>query len=170
MGMYKYAKSNIITGFKTRSETYRGRLIKWHSEPPIVKIERPTNVARARELGYRAKQGVMMVRVRVQGGTKRRIAADGGRKPSKSGKYYTRHKSVKQIAEEKASRKFLNCEALNSYFIGSAGSENYYEVIMLNRHSPSIKSDATYSRVAKQKGRAFRAVTREGRRTRGLAQ
>ncbi len=170
MGMYKYAKSNIITGFKTRSETYRGRLIKWHSEPPIVKIERPTNVARARELGYRAKQGVMMVRVRVQGGTKRRIAADGGRKPSKSGKYYTRHKSVKQIAEEKASRKFLNFEALNSYFIGSAGSENYYEVIMLNRHSPSIKSDATYSRVAKQKGRAFRAVTREGRRTKGLAQ
>ena len=170
MGMYKQVKKNIISGFKTRSETYRGRLIKWHSEAPITKIEKPTNIARARELGYRAKQGVVVARVRVTGGRKHRSKADGGRKPSKSAAYYTRHKSLKVVAEEKASRKFMNCEVLNSYFIGNAGAENYYEVILLDRGNSAITSDRTYGNIISQRGRAFRSTTRAGKKIRGLYQ
>ncbi|MEM3841408.1 MAG: hypothetical protein QXN59_01795 [Candidatus Micrarchaeaceae archaeon] len=168
MGMYKEAKKNVISGFKTRSETYRSRLIKWHAEDPITKIAKPTNIARARELGYRAKQGVIVARVRVVGGKKHRKRADGGRKPSKSASYYTRHKSLKQIAEEKAARKFLNCEVLNSYFIGNAGAENYYEVILLDRANSAISSDRIYGSIISQRGRAFRAATHAGKKARGI--
>ena len=168
MGMYKQVKKNIVSGFKTRSETYRARLIKWHAEAPVVRIEKPTNIARARELGYKAKQGVLVARVRVKGGAKHRQKADGGRKPSKSASYYTRHKSIKLIAEEKASKKFDNCEVLNSYFIGNAGAENYYEVILLDRMSRPITSDKTYTGVISQRGRAFRSTTRAGKKIRGL--
>ena len=70
-------------------------------------------------------RGPCMVRVIVHGGSRKRKHAGGGRKPSKSGRYFHFSQIISRaIAEERASRKFLNCEALNSYFVGSAGSKS----------------------------------------------
>src|SRR5208283_2367646 len=108
---------------------------------------KPTNLARARKLGYKAKQGVVIVRVKVSKGKSKRRQPSGGRKPSKSGRYYTRSKSMQAIAEERATKKFSNTEVLNSYFVGDSGTHSYYEVIMLDTSSPVIRADPFYSKV-----------------------
>jgi len=168
VSMYKHIKQTFQSEYKGRSDEYKSRIIKWNAEPPIIRVSKPTNIARARELGYKAKEGVMMVRVVVKGGTRKRKQAGGGRKPSKSGRYFAFTKSSQSIAEERASRKFTNFEALNSYFVGAAGSRKFYEVIMLDRNHPAIISDPQYSVVASQHGRAFRGMTSSGRRHRGI--
>ncbi|MCX8172581.1 MAG: 50S ribosomal protein L15e, partial [Archaeoglobaceae archaeon] len=44
------------------------RLQKWRREPVIVRVERPTKLHRARALGYKAKKGIIVVRIRVRRG------------------------------------------------------------------------------------------------------
>ena len=166
--MYKQMRETFINEYKERSDAYKARIIQWNTEAPITRIERPTNIARARTLGYRAKQGVILARVVVKGGKKKRKDPAGGRKPHSSGMYFSRRKSVQSIAEERAARKFANCEVLNSYFVGSAGSSKFYEVILLDRASPSIMNDPKYAGVIGQRNRASRGLTSSGRKHRGL--
>lgn len=167
--MYKQMKQTFISGYKTRSDLYKSHIIAWNAESTVTRVAKPTNIARARELGYKAKEGILVARVRVKGGSKKRKQAGGGRKPSKSGRYFNFVKSSQKIAEERASRKFLNCEVLNSYFVGSAGSKSYYEVILVQRDHPVINADPIYSAIAAQRGRAFRGLTSAGKKHRGIA-
>lgn len=169
MSMYKQMKQTFASEYKNRTDLYKSHIVKWSAEPTVIRVDKPTNVARARTLGYKAKEGVLVVRVKVKGGSKKRKQAGGGRKPSKSGRYFNFVKSSQKIAEERASRKFLNCEVLNSYFVGSAGSKSFYEVILLNRDEPTIKSDPIYQNIIKQRGRAFRGLTSAGRKHRGIS-
>ncbi|MCD6370688.1 MAG: 50S ribosomal protein L15e, partial [Thermoplasmata archaeon] len=58
VNMYGYVKN----AWKERKKTYIrdiqwSRMIQWRKEGAIVRVERPTRIDRARELGYRAKQG-----------------------------------------------------------------------------------------------------------------
>jgi large subunit ribosomal protein L15e len=169
MSFYKSVKQNFIAEYKERAPQYKERIIKWNSESPIVRVDKPTNIARARELGYKAKEGVVIVRVRVIGGKKKRPTVSGGRKPSKSGRYFSRRKSVQAIAEERASKKYTNCEVLNSYFVGEAGSNKFYEIILLEKSHPVILSDSQYRGVVMQSHRVVRGLTYAGRLHRGIA-
>lgn len=162
MGYYKEMKKSIREGYKSRSNIYKDRIYQWRTEPTVSKINKPTNIPRARSLGYKAKPGVIMLRVKVVGGKKKRKHFDGGRKPSKSGKFYSRATSTRAIAEGRAARKFINCEVLNSYFVGQAGSETFYEVIMLEKNNSNIIADKNYLPIVSQKGRAFRSTTHVG--------
>ena len=45
--------------------TWKQRLIDWRKEGTVTRIERPTRIDRARRIGYKAKQGFVMVRVKV---------------------------------------------------------------------------------------------------------
>jgi large subunit ribosomal protein L15e len=167
--MYKQMKQTMQAEYKNRSDIYKSRIIKWNTEPPMMRIDKPTNIARARELGYKAKEGVLMVRVMLHGGSRKRKHAAGGRKPSKSGRYFTQSKSFQAIAEERAARKFSNFEVLNSYFVGTAGSRKFYEIILLDKNSSTIMSDQQYKNIIAQNKRAFRGLTSVGRRHRGMA-
>lgn len=167
--MYRSMKSTFIQGYKARSDLYKKRLVEWSSQAPIVKVGKPLNIARARELGYRAKEGVIIARVRIKGGKKKRQKPSGGRKPSKSGRFFSRAKSLQAIAEERAARKFQNCEVLNSYFVGSAGARKFYEVILLDRSSSTIRADPIYRNIIMHRARAFRGLTPAGRKHRGIA-
>ena len=167
--MYREMKKSFESEYKERPEIYRERLTQWRADPPIKRIAKPTNIARARELGYKAKIGVVVARVRVKGGKKKRVTAGGGRKPSKSGRFFSRSKSLQSIAEERASRKFSNCEVLNSYFIGSAGSDKFFEIILLDKSASQISADPEYQRIIRHSGRAFRGLTHAGRKHRGIA-
>ena len=167
--MYKEMKSSFAREYKERSQIYKSRIVAWRAEPPVKRVDKPTNIARARELGYKAKAGVLVARVRVKGGTKKRDTAGGGRKPSKSCRYFTSSKSLQAIAEDRAARRFSNTEVLNSYFVGAAGSDKFYEVILLDRASTSVMADSQYAGIIAQKGRAYRGLTYVGRRHRGIA-
>ncbi len=147
------------------------RLIEWRNGPSIARIPRPTRPDRARSLGYKAKQGFIIVRVRVRRGGLRKARPRKGRKPSKMGVLkITMRKSLQRIAEERAARKFPNLEVLNSYWVGQDGQYKYYEVIMVDPHHPAIKSDPEINWICsnKHKGRAFRGLTSAGKKGRGL--
>lgn len=138
------------------------------SKQVIEKLERPTNIPKARMLGYRAKQGFTMVRVRVKKGGRSRPSPTGGRKPKRSGKFFTPGKSLKLIAEEKVGRKFKNMEVLNSYWSYEDGKHKWFEVILVDFSHPSIKSDKKISWIAKDTNRVYRGRTSAGKKSRGL--
>lgn len=169
MGMYGQMKQSFQSEYKQRSDIYKERTVQWNSEPSVNRIEKPTNIARARELGYKAKPGVVVVRVKIVKGKRKRDNWGGGRKPSKSGRFFSMQKSLQSIAEERAARKFANTEVLNSYFAGGTGQSKFFEVILLDRSNPSITKDKVYSTIIGQRGRAFRALTASGKTHRGLA-
>ena len=163
MTLYKAMKKTFQSEYKERSPLYKERLVKWAAEPPITRIDGPTNIARARELGYKAKQGVIVARVRVNKGLSKREKARKGRKPSKNGRFFAMEKSFQSIAEERAARKFINCEVINSYYIGEDGSHKFFEAILVDRSHPSIRADRMYSQAVSRKARAFRGLTHSGR-------
>lgn len=133
-------------------------------------MQRPTNLARARELGYKAKQGVVVARVRIPKGMRKRKWVGAGRKPSKSGSFFSHQKSFQAMAEERAARKYINCEVLNSYYVGEDGSYKFYETILLDAQHPAIRSNRLYADVLNRKNRAFRALTHAGRQHRDSIQ
>ena len=131
---------------KIYKEELKKRLIEWRKQPTVIRIEKPTKIYKARMLGYKAKQGIIVVRVRVRKGKMERERPDSGRRPKRMGTTrLTIKKSLRWIAEEKAQRKFPNLEVLNSYYVAEDGKYKWYEVIMVDPYHPAIKSDKNLS-------------------------
>jgi large subunit ribosomal protein L15e len=147
--MYKYIREAFQKEYKERSQVLRQRITEWRKLGTVARIERPTNLARARTLGYKAKDGLFMARVAVGRGQRKRPHPWGGRKPAKNVAYLSPGKSLQRAAEEKAARVFRNLEVINSYWVGQDGTKKYFEIIMADR---SIVPGAP-------KGRAFRGLT-----------
>lgn len=147
---------------------YRQRYITWRKQPAIVRIEKPTRVDKARRLGYKAKQGFVVVRVRVKKGIRKRPKPAKGRRPKRYGRFLPKKISLQVIAEQRANRKFPNLEVLNSYWVGSDSKYDWYEVILVDPNHPAIKNDPTINWICRQRGRVFRGLTAAGRRARGL--
>ncbi|MFW9930629.1 MAG: 50S ribosomal protein L15e [Candidatus Thorarchaeota archaeon] len=181
MGFYKYINQFKRNNVEEAGELLRQRLITWRKEPSIVKIKRPTNLSRARSLGYKAKQGVILVRVKVSRGARRKSRPTKGRRSKRMGvNRITANFSRQTIAENRAARKFQNLEVFNSYLVGQDGRNLYYEVILIDGFHPSIKSDLTYNWISplpstkshrehqKHKGRSLRGLTSSARKARGL--
>ena len=151
-------------------EGWKAMLIQFRKEPTITRAERPTRIGRARELGYKAKQGFVVVRVKVPRGRRKTPKPAGGRRPKASGRFYPLMKSFQVVAEERAQRKFPNLRMLNSYWVGEDGMNKWYECIMVDPNHGSIKADKNVSWIisGKHKGRANRGLTSAGRKARGL--
>lgn len=160
MSFYQLLKETFQKEYAERSPEYKTRLIRWRKAPSVERAERPTNLARARELGYKAKQGIIVVRVKIGKGLRKRIKPPNGRKPSKAAVFISADMSHQGMAEQKAARKYMNCEVLNSYWVGEDGQTKYFEVILVDRAHPS----ANYC--LKGRGRSFRGLTSAGRKSR----
>ena len=145
----------------------RQRQIDWRSELAVQKIDRPTNLSRARSLGYKAKQGIILVRVRVPRGGKQRPSIRHGRRSRNLGQTFVMGKSYQWIAEERANKAYKNLEVLNSYFVGKDGLHYWFEVILIDPEHPVIKSDPHLNTI-KRTGRVFRGLTNAGHKGRGL--
>jgi len=169
--MYSYISDiwkKVDTSF---GSPQKNRLIQWRKEGSIVRVEKPLRLDRARALGYKAKQGYVIVRARVRRGGMRKERPRGGRKPSKMGvNKITPAKSIQRIAEERVAKKYPNLEVLNSYWVGEDGKYHYYEVILVDPSHPVIKSDPKINWICsrKHKGRVFRGLTSAGKKSRGL--
>lgn len=168
MGAYKYIKESFQQQYSERSDVVRKRLSTWNNGAAITRLDKPTNVARARELGYKDKQGVVVARIRIRKGLSMRTKPRGGRKPSKSGRYFARKKSIQSMAEERVARMYSNCEVLNSYYVGEDGKQKYYEVMLVDRSHPSIGNDPVYSDLIGVRGRVYRGLTSSGKKHRGM--
>lgn len=152
-------------------ELMRQRLIEWRRQPAICRIEKPTRLDRARKLGYKAKQGFVVVRVRVRRGGLRKQRPKAGRRPKRMGvKKFKPAKSLRLIAEERVARKFPNLEVLNSYWVGEDGRSKWFEILMVDPSHPAIKADKDINWICQKqhRGRVFRGLTSAGKKVRSL--
>ena len=160
-GLYNYLSE------AWRKGEFEVDLMKLRREPSLLILERPTRIDKARRLGYKAKPGIYVARVRVKRGGHKRKRPRSGRKSSR----LTIRKALKMnyrwIAEQRAARK-TGLEVLNSYFLAKDGRYYWYEVILVNPEAPEIKADKKLNWIIKQKGRAFRGLTSAARKSRGL--
>jgi large subunit ribosomal protein L15e len=156
---------------KPDKELNRERMIAWRKSNSLVKVEKPLRLDRARNLGYKAKKGIIVIRVRIgRGGRKRERARVKGRKSTKMHIRKTLKMNYKWVAEIRAARKFKNLEVLNSYWIGQDGKYYFFEVIMLDPAKVEIQKDRDLNWVSfgKNKKRAERALTSAAKKSRGL--
>ena len=128
---------------------------EWRDQGSIERIDRPTRLDKARSLGYKAKQGVVVARVSVRKGSARKQRFKAGRRSKRQGvNKITRRKNLQRIAEERSGRK------------------KWFEVILLDPEHGAIQNDDDLSWICddSQRGRAYRGRTSAGQRGRGQQQ
>lgn len=169
--MYAY----IRDAWKKPDESYVDelqweRLQEWRREPAVNRVENPTRLDRARSLGYKAKQGIIVARARIRTGGRRKSRYKRGRRTKHMGvRKITPGKSLQRMAEERTARKYPNMQVLNSYWVAGDGKHKWFEVILVDTSHPVIKKDKNLKWIVRntQKGRAFRGKTSAGRKGRG---
>jgi len=164
-GMYYY-----LNKARMDPENLRKKMIEWRKGGAADRVDKPTDIGKARMLGYKDKIGFVIVRVKlVRGGRQR-----GKRKKGRRSKRQTSRKSLmvnyRSIAEQRAGKKFKNLEVLNSYWLGKDGIHYFYEVILVDPARPEIFNDEKLKWLAtsKSRGRAFRGLTSAAHKSRGL--
>jgi len=103
---------------------------EWRREGSVVRLEHPTRIDRARNLGYKAKQGIALYasyKAEVAGNPVRareESLPDGGQPD---------HPWKKSSANcrRTCSVKYPNMEVLNSYWVGQDGKQKWFEVILV---------------------------------------
>lgn len=168
MGYLSYVKEIWKAPKKTLGVDYRDNMVAWRKEPVTVRVKRPTRIDRARSVGYKAKQGILVVRQRVIRGGHTHPDIKGGRRPSANGQRKVVSSSYQVIAEQRANKKYVNCEVLGSYEVGKDGRNYWYEIVLADRDHPVIKADKQLSWLFDNRGKAFRGTTSAGKKSRGL--
>ena len=128
--------------WKENSAVLRERAITWRKEDAVTRIDRPSRLLRAKRLGYKAKQGIIVIRMRVGTGGMRRQRPRGGRRPKHLG--VTRIKaddSMKTVAERRVLERYPNLKLLGSYFLYKDGKHYWYEIILADPSHPRIAKD-----------------------------
>lgn len=170
MGYLKYIKEAWKKPRENMREAHLQRLVLWRRENTVERLDKPTRIDRARALGYRAKQGFVMARVRVIRGGKRNPRIMSGRDGGNLSTKITQSKNYQWICEEKAQKKFPNLEVLNSYWVGQDERYYWYEIIMVDVYHPQIVADKQINWIVSNKHtrRVMRGLTSSGRKSRGL--
>ncbi len=167
-GVYQHIRRLWKDSDGNIKELLKQRLIRWREQNTVERIEKPTRLDRARSLGYKAKQGYVLARVKVKkGGRRRQLYGRRGRKPSKAGLVrFTSGKSDRWIAEEKAQRRFRNLNVINSYQVGEDGRHKWFEIIMVDTGHSNIINDPKISWAANptNRRRVFRGLTSPAKR------
>ncbi|KAL0016232.1 hypothetical protein SO802_003301 [Lithocarpus litseifolius] len=121
MGAYKYVselwrkKQSDVMRFLQRVRCW-----EYRQQSSIVRLTRPTRPDKARRLGYKAKQGYVVYRVRVRRGGRKRPVPKGivYGKPTNQGVTQLKfQRSKRSVAEERAGRKLGGLKVLNSYWL-----------------------------------------------------
>ena len=128
--------------WKENSPILRDKVVSWRKQNAITRLEKPSRIQKARRLGYKAKQGIIVIRMRVGTGGMRKKRPRGGRRPKHLG--VTRIKAdvnMQQVAERRVLEKYPNMTLLGSYFLYKDGFHYWYEVILADPAHPRISKD-----------------------------
>lgn len=167
-GMYHYLGQ---LWKKPGRELLHEKQIQWRAGDAVVKVEKPLRLDKARMLGYKAKKGFVVFRVRViRGGRRRKRQGVKGRKSRKQTVRKMLKMNYRWVAEIRAARKYTNLEVLNSYWIGKDGKYYFFEVIMVDPSKPEIQNDPVMKWIISKtnRRRAERGLTSAGKKSRGL--
>ncbi|KRX65872.1 60S ribosomal protein L15 [Trichinella sp. T9] len=193
MGAYRYMqeiwrkKQSDVMRFLLRVRTWHYRQLS-----AIHRASRPTRPEKARRLGYVAKQGFVIYRVRVRRGGRKRKVTKGQTygKPKNHGVNQLKMKrSLQSIAEvliylftefscakrelkfqQRVGRRCGALRVLNSYWVGQDSTFKFYEVILVDPMHKAIRRDPDLQWICKptMKHREMRGLTKAGKRSRGL--
>lgn len=166
-GLYHYLRQAWKTPDK---KELRESMVEWRKSGSFTKVEKPLRLDKARALGYKAKKGFIIIRVKILRGGHKRPRPNKGRR---SKRLHTRKNlamSYKWIAEQRVSKKYSNLEVLNSYQIGKDGKHYFYEVICVDPSKAEIKNDNTINWICKKtnQNRPERGLTSAAKKSRGL--
>ena len=166
MGLYQYVREAWKK--PENSGLWKERLIKWRQETATLRLEHPTRIDRARSLGFKAKQGFLVVRQRVPRGGRMRPNPRHPRRSKAMSRRRDLAMSYQVVAEQRVANKFVNCEVLNSYYVAEDGLHLWYEIILVDRTHPVIMADPRISWISSHKGRVYRGLTSSARKGRGF--
>jgi len=174
MGAYKYLeelwkkKQSDVLRFLLRVRCWEYRHL-----PSVHRATRPTRPDKARRLGYKAKQGYVIYRVRVRRGNRKRPVSKGiiyGKPASQGINHLKWRRSLRSKAEERAGRRCANLRVLNSYWVNQDATYKYYEVILVDPAHGAIRRDPRINWIVAgtHKHRELRGLTATGKKGRGL--
>ena len=174
MGAYKYVqelykkKQSDVMRFLFRVRAWQLRQL-----PAVHRATHPTRPDKARRLGYKAKQGYVVYRIRIRRGGRKRPVHKGKTmgKPKNQGVTGLKAKrSLQAVAEERVGRRVANLRVLNSYWINQDATYKYFEVILVDPQHKAVRRDAAINWIADptHKHRETRGLTAQGRKYRGL--
>jgi len=172
MGAYKYLeelwrkKQSDVMRFLLRVRSWEYRQLK-----PIHRVSRPSRPDKAHHLGYKAKQGYVIWRVKVRRGNRTKVAIKGQvyGKPTNHGVMQRKgQKSLQAEAEEKVGRYCGNLRVLNSYWVAQDATNKFYEVILVDPSHNAIRRDPKINWICGKKHREMRGLTSVGKKHRGL--
>ena len=115
--------------FKEKSGDILQRAIELRKGPTMERIERPSRLDKARMFGYKAKEGVVVIRIKIGAGGMRRPRPVSGRRPKHLG--VLRMKSdepLQKVAERRVREKHANLKLLGSYLLWVDGKHRWYEM------------------------------------------
>ncbi|CAB4286430.1 unnamed protein product [Prunus armeniaca] len=150
MGFYKYPtelwrkKQSDVMRF-----VQRVRCWEYRQHPSIVRVTRPTRPDKARLLGYKAKQGYVVYRVRVKRGGRKRPVSKG-------------------IVYGKPTNQRCDTAEVSTQLEDS--TYKYFEVILVDVAHNAIRNDPRINWLCNpvHKHRELRGLTSAGKKCRGL--
>merc|ERR1711871_892905 len=176
MGAYKYLQE---LWRKKKSDTMRFvmrvRCWEYRQLATIHKASKPSRLDKARAVGFKAKQGYAVYRVRIRRGGRKRAVGKGivYGKPVHGGiRKLKKARSHRSVAEEKIGRRCSNMRVLNSYWVGQDAVCKFFEVIVVDPAHTAIKDDPRINWIVSEKHnkRELRGLTSAGKKYRGLRQ
>lgn len=93
-------------------------------------------------MGFKAKQGYVIYRVRVRRGGRKRPVPKGQvyGKPVNQGITQLKAKrNLRNVAEERVGRKVGNLRVLNSYWVNQDSTYKYFEIVMIDPMHNAIR-------------------------------
>ncbi|XP_003725530.1 60S ribosomal protein L15 [Strongylocentrotus purpuratus] len=174
MGAYKYMsevwrkKQSDVMRFLVRVRTWQFRQLS-----AIHRATRPMRPDKARSMGYRAKQGYVIYRIRLRRGGRKRPVPKGATygKPTNQGVNQLKYqKSLQSTAEERVGRRCGALRVLNSYWICEDSTYKYFEIILIDPMHKAIRRNPDTQWITKSvhKHRECRGLTSASRKSRGL--
>jgi len=174
MGAYTYItalhqkKQSDVLRFLLRVRCWEYRQLN-----VIHRASRPSRPDKARRLGYKAKQGYVIYRIRVRRGNRKKPVPKGATygKPVRQGVNHLKYqRSLRTTAEERVGRRCGNLRVVNSYWINQDGVYKYYEVILVDPSHKAIRRDPKINWITApvHKHREARGLTSIGKQNRGL--
>ena len=151
----------------------RVRAWEYRQQSKVVRCAKPSRPEKARRLGYKAKQGYVVYRVRIRRGCRKRQVSKGktSGKPRNEGVSHIKHnRNLQVIAEGKVGRRCPNLRVLHSYWVNQDAKYKWFEVILVDSFHEKIRMDPRINWIcaSKHKHRECRGKTHSGRKHRGL--
>ena len=176
MGAYKYLqelwrkKQSDVMRFVLRVRCWEYRQLA-----AVHKVNKPSRLDKARALGFKAKQGYVIYRVKIRRGGRKRAVHKGtvfGKPVHQGIRKLKKKRNLRNLAEERVGRRCTNLRVLNSYWVGQDAVSKFFEVILVDPAHKAIQNDPRINWIVseKQNRRELRGLTSAGQKYRGLRQ